>query len=1092
MRIRSLLVLGTTLLFILGGVKATDPTWVAEDISTNADDAYSVFAADMDNDGDMDIISASTFDDKIAWYVNDGGADPSWTTVIITVDADGARSVFAADMDNDGDLDIVSASTWDDTIAWYENNGAANPSWTASNIATNADGAESVFVADMDDDGDMDILSASSEDDTIAWYENNGNANPSWSASDIATNADGANCVFAADLDNDGDLDIISASRNDGTIAWYENDGNANPSWSSSDIYTEADGAESVFAADMDNDGDIDIVSVTYEGSTLTWYENDGNADPSWTASDITNDISYGKGVFVADINNDGNMDIVTASLVDDKITWHENNGDADPIWYSSVIATSADGATSVFAADMDNDGDMDVLSTSNEDDAIAWYENTADFTFEPSWTASDIATNADGAYSVFAADMDNDGDIDILSASFWDDTIAWYENDGASDPSWTPADIVTDCDAAYSVFAADIDNDGDMDILSACHSDDTIAWYENDGAPDPSWTPADITTSADGAFSVFAADMDNDGDMDVLSASSEDDTIAWYENNNGDGSSWTAADIDTNADGAFSVFAADMDNDGDMDILSASYDDDTIAWYENNGNANPSWTAVDIDTNADGASSVFAADFDNDGDMDIVSASYDDDTIAWYENDGTSDPSWTAEDIDTNADRAYSVFAADMDNDGDIDILSASIMDHTIAWYENDGNADPSWIAADIATSADYARSVYAADMDNDGDMDVLSASGGDDTIAWYENDAGEKPPVLVDYNVVPSHALYGERVFFYSNFSDPDGHIVSHSWESDIDGILSESGNFSTDDLHVGTHYIQLRAEDDDGVWSAYETIILNIDRRFIISDWDAGAPERYSLTSNFMLYQDPSYVANGDCYELAKASLGEWSIVNLADDWMMDGSEYGNSVYERERGDTIDTLYKSDLAECNTDPDNVWYLPVVNSITISPNSAYLGEMVYFSADYGDYDGEVVEFEWSSDIDGFLSDTAEFSTDTLSVGIHNIQLRVKDDDGGWSDSAEEILEMSEPPNEFPIINSIAIDPPSATYGDMIHFSANYSDPDGDVVEFEWSSDIDGIINVESSFASDQLSVGTHLISLKVWDDDGDWTIQP
>jgi hypothetical protein len=125
---------------------------------------------------------------------------------------------------------------------------------------------------------------------------------------------------------------------------------------------------------------------------------------------------------------------------------------------------------------------------------------------------------------------MDGDGDMDILSASSGDDTIAWYENDGASDPSWTASDIATSADGAFSVFAADMDGDGDMDIVSASYNDDTIAWYENDGASDPSWTASDITTSADGARSVFAADMDGDGDMDIVSASSVDDTIAWYE----------------------------------------------------------------------------------------------------------------------------------------------------------------------------------------------------------------------------------------------------------------------------------------------------------------------------------------------------------------------------------------------------------------------------------------------------------------------------------------------------------------------------------------------------------------------------------
>jgi len=68
-------------------------------------------------------------------------------------------------------------------------------------------------------------------------------------------------------------------------------------------------------------------------------------------------------------------------------------------------------------------------------------------------------------------------------------------------------------------------------------------------------------------------------------------------------------------------------------------------------------------------------------------------------------------------------------------------------------------------------------------------------------------------------------------------------------------------------------------------------------------------------------------------------------------------------------------------------------------------------------------------------------------------------------------------------------IDPNPADYIDMIHFSADYSDSDGEVVDFEWSSDIDGIISLENSFTSDQLTSGTHIISLKVWDNDGDWS---
>ena len=340
---------------------------------------------------------------------------------------------------------------------------------------------------------------------------------------------------------------------------------------------------------------------------------------------------------------------------------------------------------------------------------------------------------------TTFLFDYTNGGDTD---GKMWLSTInpsgelRWHIKTGAKRKlTLTATDIATDAARAYGVFAADMDGDGDMDILSASNADNTIAWYENNGDANPTWTADDIATDAAGANSVFAADMDGDGDMDIVSSSANDNTIAWYENDGNANPTWAAADIATSANSARSVFVADMDGDGDMDILSASYNDNTIAWYENNGDANPNWAAADIATDAAGALSVYAADMDGDGDMDIVSASYNDNTIAWYENDGNTDPTWAAADISTSAADASSVFAADMDGDGDMDIVSADFSDNTIAWYENNGDANPTWTAANIVTSANAPHSVFVADIDGDGDMDIVSADSGDNTIAWYES---------------------------------------------------------------------------------------------------------------------------------------------------------------------------------------------------------------------------------------------------------------------------------------------------------------------------------------------------------------------
>jgi hypothetical protein len=213
---------------------------------------------------------------------------------------------------------------------------------------------------------------------------------------------------------------------------------------------------------------------------------------------------------------------------------------------------------------------------------------------------------------------------MDVLSASAWDDKIAWYENDGQQ--TFTPHTVTTSADEAWSVYAADVDGDGDMDVLSASYDDDKIAWYENDGQQ--TFTSHTITTAADGALSVYAADVDGDGDMDVLSASYDDDKIAWYEN---DGQQTFTTIPSPPLQMGQSVYAADVDGDGDMDVLSASYDDDKIAWYENDGQQ--TFTTHFIVTNADAANSVFAVDVDGDGDMDVLSASANDNKIAWYEN---------------------------------------------------------------------------------------------------------------------------------------------------------------------------------------------------------------------------------------------------------------------------------------------------------------------------------------------------------------------------------------------------------------------------------------------------------------------------
>jgi hypothetical protein len=330
--------------------------------------------------------------------------------------------------------------------------------------------------------------------------------------------------------------------------------------------------------------------------------------------------------------------------------------------------------------------------------------------------------------FDVRTEDIDRDGDTDIYTANY-SGRIAWYENNGGPGP-W-PEHVVTDfADGTESVFAARIDPDADIDIFYAAFNRDEIAWYENSGN-NTTWEYRPITFDVILATDVWAADMDQDGDVDALSASGSDGKIVWYENTGPSGNSWLPRVVSPSA--AECVEAADIDQDGDMDVVAG------LSWHESTGGVPP--TTFTPHLLAPGstvvANSTAVLDVDRDGDPDIVTASQESDQVAWYENNGAAQVGWTLHVISTTADFATSVYGADLDGDGDLDLLSSSFFDNTIAWYENNGGSSPLFTRRTISTAAAGARSVFAADLDGDGDMDVLSATQNDQKVVWHVNDA-------------------------------------------------------------------------------------------------------------------------------------------------------------------------------------------------------------------------------------------------------------------------------------------------------------------------------------------------------------------
>ena len=163
------------------------------------------------------------------------------------------------------------------------------------------------------------------------------------------------------------------------------------------------------------------------------------------------------------------------------------------PFGPQQVLSTTAGSANQVRAVDLDGDGDLDVVSAARRGETQEWYENLGGV--PPSFTTHSYAdTPGGGPGSVHARDLDGDGDIDLVLA-FWDigvndqtSKITWYKNDGIMPPSFTEHNISNDELQAASVFAGDVNGDGDMDVISASFNGQEIAWYESDGMDSPSF----------------------------------------------------------------------------------------------------------------------------------------------------------------------------------------------------------------------------------------------------------------------------------------------------------------------------------------------------------------------------------------------------------------------------------------------------------------------------------------------------------------------------------------------------------------------------------------------------------------------------
>jgi hypothetical protein len=736
------LVLATGMVVRGHGRAAEDPSagvrFERKEIADHSGDVKLV--GDIDGDGVSDLVLGGMPPDPMTWW--------HWPdlhpTVIATAGNEFTTDGTLADLDDDGDLDIVTADGPDaGNLVWFENpRPGASPSdgsrWQRHVIGDAQGFGKDIRASDFDGDGRLDVVVRAPEHVTVFFQDGPGR----WAPMVLPPIDLGEEGMAVGDIDGDGAADLVLHG------IWVRTpapaDARTADRWQS---YTIGDfnAAFKALVVDLDQDGRADVLTSSSEHTAdVAWFHPKGAPTGPWVREVIEPSVERAHTLQAADIDRDGDLDVIVGQMHTSEareLSVHYNLDGRATTWSRHVIDDV--GLHNGVVADIDGDDDADIYGSNwtGNPPARVWL-NHLDPPAEPQridrWTHTQITAAHVRAFGLAFTDMDRDGLTDVVSGPFW-----YRQPPDTWDADWPQTLLAPGVDA---IAALDVNGDGHPEIIAQRGGTGPLelVWLEPTDDAAQHFREHRIGEVPAASHELGAQGRSivqvHPGGRPELAVSSGGGVFL-FEVPVDPGTPWRRTRLAAEPSDEGIAFD-DIDGDGLLDLAATTGDAKEVAWWRNPGDDSADWERRPVATVPEMLfpDRVGLADLDGDGQPDIVvteeNGAAEGARAAWWHNPGTTSPEWARHDI-TARGTLNSLSVADMNADGRSDLVMAEHRGALrLSIWNNVG--DGQFVEQLVGAGVESHLGAQTVDLDGDGDLDIVSIAWDDPSgIHVWRNDA-------------------------------------------------------------------------------------------------------------------------------------------------------------------------------------------------------------------------------------------------------------------------------------------------------------------------------------------------------------------